>query len=71
MDNDREQLIVTWDDGHVSPFTYNWLRDHSFTEEAARKQDNLFYRKPTIWGKEFQNKYPTAIFNEVKDYSNI
>ena len=65
IDNENQQLKVTWDDGHVSPFKYSWLNNHSFTEEAAEKQDNLLFRKPTLWGKELQDKYPTADFDKV------
>ena len=65
IDNENQQLKVTWDDGHVSPFKYSWLNNHSFTEEAAEKQDNLLFRKPTLWGKELQDKYPTADFGKV------
>ena len=65
MDNKNQQLQVTWDDGHVSPFKYNWLNNHSFTEKTAEKQDNLLFRKPTLWGKELQDKYPTVDFKKV------
>lgn len=49
----------------MSPFTFTWLRDHSFTEEAARRQDALLGRRPTPWGREMQDAWPTADFNEV------
>ena len=65
IDNENQQLKVTWDDGHVSPFKYSWLNNHSFTEEATEKQDNLLFRKPTLWGKELQDEYPTADFGKV------
>ena len=64
-DDNQHLLLVTWDDGHVSPFPYKWLRDHSFAKEAVQKQDNLYCRKPTPWGKDFQDNYPTADFNQV------
>ncbi len=58
-------VTITWDDGHVSPFTADWLRDHSFTEHAQNKLQNALGRKPKLWGPDLQDGYPISSFSKV------
>lgn len=51
-DEQRQQLIVTWQDAHKSSYDLDWLKQRDFSQEARQRYLDLVYKPPVqLWGK--------------------
>ncbi|XP_032529083.2 gamma-butyrobetaine dioxygenase-like [Danaus plexippus] len=52
---DENSVRITWDDGHISQYTTNWLLFRSFNRDKQQYYDNYIYKpEKIVWhGKEF------------------
>lgn len=57
----RDQVVVTWSDGHCGAFAAAWLRDHSYDEATRRSRAFT----PQLWTDEFRNDPPYMDFEDV------
>ena len=59
-------MTITWNDGHVSTYTYDWLYKRRFTEEAREERQKWMPLAPKLWGrKQMQDNVPTDSFENV------
>ena len=63
--NDGTSLVVTWPDGHLSPYDNKWLQDRAFTQAAQTKRAPIYGRKHRRWGAEMKDKLQYFDYEEV------
>ncbi|XP_071530345.1 gamma-butyrobetaine dioxygenase-like [Panulirus ornatus] len=54
--NDEEEVLVEWNDGHVSKYTKPWLYDRAFTPAARAQHRNRYALRREPWGADHQLK---------------
>ncbi|XP_055550549.1 gamma-butyrobetaine dioxygenase-like [Wyeomyia smithii] len=53
LSEDGTKLAITWNDGHRSEFTSEWLMERNFTEENCQQYSEDWYRpRPRLWSKQ-------------------
>ena len=57
---------MTWEDGHVSPFTSSWLEERSFTHETRQKYDEKIKKPERLWMARDMTSIPTVDYNKVQ-----
>lgn len=51
-DEQRQQLLVTWQDAHKSSYDLDWLKQRDFGVEARQRYLDEVYKPPAqLWGK--------------------
>ena len=66
MDSTSGSVDVTWEDGHVSVYDLEWLRERRFTESARQERDSVIRLTPKTWGSEMLANIPTDTFDNVR-----
>ena len=58
-------MNIFWEDGEVSPYGFDWLRDRMFVENKKQGVDQKWSRlEPKLWGSDLKPK--TFEFNKVR-----
>ena len=61
VDIDNLNLSITWQGGHKSFFTAEWLREHDYNDEARKSR--AF--KPALWNDDFRRNPPTYDYADI------
>ncbi len=65
VQNENDEVVLKWADGHISKFSHKWLLDRAFpnsdSEIECKSKCGL---NPKLWDNELQNNIPK---NEYKD----
>eukprot|EP00095_Tigriopus_kingsejongensis_P006085 snap_masked-scaffold712_size108441-processed-gene-0.9 protein:Tk06085 transcript:snap_masked-scaffold712_size108441-processed-gene-0.9-mRNA-1 annotation:"hypothetical protein BRAFLDRAFT_212201" len=63
--NSKGKFTITWEDGHVSPFSEEFLRNHSFQNEARASRRMRDQVELELWSDDFHQNFPRADFRRV------
>lgn len=65
--DNNENIKVSWDDGHTSQYSYNWLKFRSFNPQNIEHYKNTYFRPPKItWNKDnFEQVFTKHNYNDV------
>ena len=59
------EIEITWEDGHVSVFSLDWLAARSFRRENREMFRRSVSQPQVLWGRELLDNVPTADYGEV------
>ena len=59
------EIEITWEDGHVSVFSLDWLAARSFRRENRERFRRSVSQPQVLWGRELLDNVPTADYGEV------
>jgi len=62
-----DALELTWEDGHQSYFTIDWLAKRSFRQENRLRLRERITSTQQLWGRELMDKIPNADYNQVME----
>jgi len=61
-----EQIHITWEDGHVSPFEKSWLLSRSFKAKSRNHYREGIGCQQQLWGGELmETGFPTADYHQI------
>ena len=55
-------LEIIWEDGHVSPYSEQWLLDHSFREPVRKEHVRREVIEEVLWDSSDAKDMPKADF---------
>ena len=59
-------IVVTWEDDHVSSFSHDWLRDYGFTADKQLERETNLSLPLVLWNNAtMQDKVPKFKFDDV------
>jgi len=61
----NSEIEITWEDGHVSVFSLDWLAARSFRRENRERFRRSVSQPQVLWGRELLDNVPTADYGEV------
>ena len=68
MDEENTGFTITWDDEHVSSYSFDWLKKRSFTEKTHQERLRFFNQEPdrVYWSSGYiQENLPVFQFDQV------
>ncbi len=65
--DDQGEMVLTWNDGHVSTFSHDWLTENGFASEKQREREKHLSLPLLPWNHaEMQDKVPEVTFDAVR-----
>ena len=59
-------IVVTWEDDHVSSFSHDWLREYGFTADKQQEREANLSLPLVLWNNAtMQDKVPKFKFDDV------
>lgn len=66
------EVVVTWEDDHVSSFSHDWLREYGFTADKQQERETNLSLPLVLWNNAtMQDKVPKFKFDDVSFWETV